>query len=349
MPLQSKLFRDDPKLDAALVSDPAHILQGAKGPHVAKIQQALVQLDGASIATDGAFGPGTAAAVGAFKTKRNILNTSGRIDNIVGKKTMAALDSEMLEKENGAATNVKSLTGRPFKVGDVPRPASFGPTKFSMDGVINHGHQPSGKFSQIKSQPYTIGELDPFDPDIGLRLAIVTALNLSRNANAFVQGVIRLNFTTQPNAKAHALHYLNGNGVEFNENANLTAWLQQDPVVRGIIGRSIRENRRNGGILKRFIEFPAKKFQVDDFRNSFGTIDRLEWEVDFDAGVVHVFFQDVYEWHPVYNGIYTKMPGDERRNTNPVHAAFVEMKLEGARDFLMKGETFLPISVFTPT
>ena len=164
-----------------------------------------------------------------------------------------------------------------------------------------------------------------------------------------MQGVIKLNFVTQPTAKAHALHYLNGKGAEFNENANLTAWLQQDPVIRGIIGRSIRENRRNGGMIKRFIEFPAKKFQVDDFRNSFGTIDRLEWEVDFDANVVHVFFQDVYEWHPVYDGLYVKMPGDARRNSNPVHAAFVEMKLEGAMDFLMKGETFLPISVFTAT
>lgn len=346
MTLQSKLFRGDQKLDAALISDPAHIFQGATGPHVAKIQQALVQLDGANIATDGAFGPKTAAAVGAFKEKRKILNASGRIDNIVGKKTMAALDSEMLARENTAATTVKSQAG-PFKVGDVPRPASFGPTQFSSVGMINHGHRPSNKFSQIKSNPYSVRELDPFDPDFGLRLAIVTALNLSKDAASFVGGVIRLQFSNMPTAKAHALHYLNGNGAVFNEDANLTAWIQQDAVVRAEIGKSIRENRRNGGTFKRFMEFPAKRFQVDDFRNSFGTIDRLEWEVDFDANVVHVFFMDVYEWHPVYDGLYVKMPGDVVRNTNPVHAAFVEMKLQGAADYLMKGETFLPISVFT--
>ncbi len=101
MALQSQLFRGDSKLEAAAFSDPAHLLQGASGPHVAKIQQALIQLDRAAVAPDGIFGPGTAAAVGVFKQKRQILNTQGRIDTIVGKKTMAALDAEMLAKERG--------------------------------------------------------------------------------------------------------------------------------------------------------------------------------------------------------------------------------------------------------
>lgn len=99
MALQSALFRGDLKLEAAFVSDRAHILQGSKGDHVTKVQRALAQLDGASIAVDGAFGPGTAAAVGEFKKKRNILNAEGRIDQIIGKKTMAALDAEMQAQE----------------------------------------------------------------------------------------------------------------------------------------------------------------------------------------------------------------------------------------------------------
>ena len=101
MALQSTLFRGDPQLDAAAVSDPAHIVAGAKGPHVVKIQQALIQLDGAAITADGAYGQGTATAVSAFKQKRQILNFQGKIDNIVGKKTIAALDSEMIAKEQG--------------------------------------------------------------------------------------------------------------------------------------------------------------------------------------------------------------------------------------------------------
>jgi len=56
MTLQSQLFRGDPKLEAAAVSDPAHIVPGASGPHVGKIQQALNQLDGAGIAQDSVYG-----------------------------------------------------------------------------------------------------------------------------------------------------------------------------------------------------------------------------------------------------------------------------------------------------
>ena len=109
MTLQSTLFRGDPKLDAAAVSDPAHIVAGAKGPHVVKIQQALIQLDGAAITADGAYGQGTATAVSTFKQKRQILNFQGKIDDIVGKKTIAALDSEMIaaEKKGGGSSRLR--------------------------------------------------------------------------------------------------------------------------------------------------------------------------------------------------------------------------------------------------
>jgi peptidoglycan hydrolase-like protein with peptidoglycan-binding domain len=101
MALQSKLLAGDPKLEAAGVSDPAHIMQGAAGEHVRKIQSALIQLDGAAIAVDGNFGPLTAAAVLAFKRKRAIVNSSyqSQADSIVGRMTMAALDAELVEAE----------------------------------------------------------------------------------------------------------------------------------------------------------------------------------------------------------------------------------------------------------
>jgi hypothetical protein len=47
MALQSQLFSGDPKLEAAAVSDSAHIVPGSSGDHVRKIQMALIQLDGA--------------------------------------------------------------------------------------------------------------------------------------------------------------------------------------------------------------------------------------------------------------------------------------------------------------
>jgi hypothetical protein len=78
-------------------------------------------------------------------------------------------------------------------------------------------------------------------------------------------------------------------------------------------------------------------YSNDEYKNSFGAIDRLDYRVDTDAGVVHVWFADRYEWHPVYPGLYDKQSGDVRRYTNCVHAAAVEMKLKGAKDFWMYG------------
>jgi peptidoglycan hydrolase-like protein with peptidoglycan-binding domain len=59
MALQSQLFHGDSKLEAAAMSDPAHIVQGATGEHVPKIQLALIQLDGAALKPDGSYGPAT--------------------------------------------------------------------------------------------------------------------------------------------------------------------------------------------------------------------------------------------------------------------------------------------------
>lgn len=101
MPLQSKLFNGDRALEAAAVADPAHILLGATGNHVRKIQLALIRLDKATIVPDGVYGRATAAAVLAYKQKRHIVNWSyqTKADDIVGKMTIAALDKEMLEAE----------------------------------------------------------------------------------------------------------------------------------------------------------------------------------------------------------------------------------------------------------
>lgn len=110
MALVSMSFRGEPKLEAAAVSDPAHILQGSKGAHVQKIQAALIDLDQADLDLDGMFGPATMAAVKTYKERRRILNVQGRIDGIVGKKTMTALDAEMAALENGRLRGVLNLS-----------------------------------------------------------------------------------------------------------------------------------------------------------------------------------------------------------------------------------------------
>jgi hypothetical protein len=129
MALQSQLFRNDPNLEAAAVSDPAHIVPGARGEHVRKIQLALIQLDRAAIAADRIYGPATAAAVLAYKKKRNIVNRAyqTQADNIVGKTTIDRLDKEMLaaEQSNNDRTprcifppDTQQNTRRSFAVGD---------------------------------------------------------------------------------------------------------------------------------------------------------------------------------------------------------------------------------------
>ncbi len=123
MALQSKLFAGDPKLEAAAVSDPAHITQGARGEHVRKIQVALARLDGAAIAGDGVYGPATAAAVLAYKRKRDIVNRSyqSQADDIVGKMTMAALDKEMVQFER----EVRIESSSSYCEFTKPRPPTF--------------------------------------------------------------------------------------------------------------------------------------------------------------------------------------------------------------------------------
>lgn len=101
MPLISALFADNEQLQACLVSNPAHLTPGTKGDHVSRIHSALlildkVQVDPAEIKSK-TYGPSTAAAVLAYKTKRAIINPAyqSKPDNIVGKMTIARMDAEL--------------------------------------------------------------------------------------------------------------------------------------------------------------------------------------------------------------------------------------------------------------
>jgi hypothetical protein len=105
MALRSHLFAGDTKLEAAAQSHPAHIVKGAVGPHVAKIQGALFALDGVEVAESErrsqTYGPSTAAAVLAYKKKRDIVNRSyqSSADDVVGIMTVKALDDELLASQ----------------------------------------------------------------------------------------------------------------------------------------------------------------------------------------------------------------------------------------------------------
>lgn len=119
MPLISKLFSSDSRLQACLVSDPAHLTKGTIGDHVSKIHTALLILDDAQVASSElqskTYGTSTAAAVLAYKTKRSIINFTyqSRADDIVGKMTIARMDAEMAAVEAKPAALVRTRTSRP--------------------------------------------------------------------------------------------------------------------------------------------------------------------------------------------------------------------------------------------
>jgi hypothetical protein len=105
MALKSTLLKTDKRLQDCAVKDSGHIPPGSTGEHVRKIQAALMQIDKASIEEDersaGAYGKTTAAAVLAYKQSRDIVNRAYQTqpDNIVGKMTIEALDTDLLERE----------------------------------------------------------------------------------------------------------------------------------------------------------------------------------------------------------------------------------------------------------
>lgn len=105
MTLRSDFFKGDRALENCLALDSAHILSGAAGYHVNKIQMALLVLENSAITrgelTQKVYGQSTAAAVLAYKTRRRIINFAyqKQADNIVGKMTIARLDQEMLARE----------------------------------------------------------------------------------------------------------------------------------------------------------------------------------------------------------------------------------------------------------
>jgi peptidoglycan hydrolase-like protein with peptidoglycan-binding domain len=140
---------NDTKLEAAAVSDQAHITKGARGDHVRKIQLALIRLNGAAIDDDGVYGPGTAAAVLAFKTRRNIVNRAYQrtADDIVGKMTIAALDAEMLVAERDDA--------RPLRIQAV-HPVTY-ETRFTPDYATYLGSRtPSASGAKTLVEPPNI-------------------------------------------------------------------------------------------------------------------------------------------------------------------------------------------------
>jgi hypothetical protein len=133
MPLVSAMLRDNARLQSCLVNDSDHVTPGSSGRHVTLIHKCLLFLERAKLAqTDlsGAlYGPSTAAAVLAYKQKRDIINRAYQTsaDNIVGKMTIARLDQEIARAERAPDRGVCC-----FEHGGGPLRSEFLPVRFAL-------------------------------------------------------------------------------------------------------------------------------------------------------------------------------------------------------------------------
>lgn len=154
-------------------------------------------------------------------------------------------------------------------------------------------------------------------------------------------------FSDKPIGLAHLNHYLTGHGVTVNEDRNLDNWIRTDSAARRNIADEIRLKRNPSSVqVRTTIEFDQEMFGDQDYRYAFGTIDFLDIEADFVANTVTLWFEDRYEWHPSHPQFQPRCPNLKIRDTNFLHAALVQMKLEGAADYWMRGEVTFPLSLF---
>jgi hypothetical protein len=149
MGLKSMLFTSpvpDPRLEACLVDDAAHITPGAGGDHVKTIQIALNQLSAGpgrenfNLKVDGDYGPATAAAVKAYKdapSRRILQPWQVTADDIVGKRTIKSLDDELDVLEN----EIPPFSGfvAPTELG-APHDHLLCPTPPRVTGLLVAGH-----------------------------------------------------------------------------------------------------------------------------------------------------------------------------------------------------------------
>ena len=212
-----------------------------------------------------------------------------------------------------------------FLMPELEMPAQHARTVFHP-GVM-HDHKPSGKWATIQADP---------NSEIGLN-------TVCRHSDP--EGVMLAagfaGLTDKRIAAEHIQWFYKGGGATYDENTNLRLLLRTDEGVQKKIAKAIPSGQTSGTYTG-FVAITQADYADEEFQYAFGQIDRLDFEIDFDAGTVHAWFQDRYEWHPVYP-VYEKFDDDYPRPTNCVHAAAVELKAGGARDYWMKGEVTLPL------
>ena len=155
-----------------------------------------------------------------------------------------------------------------------------------------------------------------------------------------------------PTAVKHIKWYLSeGHGADYIEDDNIRSWIEKDSNIRKAVATLVRKNMARQRYRFYFGWLPDEDtgktpYESMDHFNSFGHIDKLFVRFDVVAKTVSIAFKDIYEWHPVCPKYYKKFDDDVVRNTNSMHAAFVELKDAGAADFWMIGQATFDMSKF---
>lgn len=210
-------------------------------------------------------------------------------------------------------------------------------------GVAHH-HTPTGRWADVQAEAAAacgalVASSAAGGPTVGGVIDAGIACACASLSPADVLGLARRTvLSDSPLGQAHLDHYLTGGGVNMAE--DLDDVIRRDSGVRTVLAAAITSSPAGSVMISQ------ADYAVDDFRNAFGAIDRMDYEVDAAAGTVHVWFQDRYEWHPAGYG-YSRLPGDGVRGTNCVHAAAVEMQSSGAADYWMFGNATVPLSLIT--
>jgi hypothetical protein len=260
----------------------------------------------------------------AFTTRENIYYGAGKA---AANDHLTAHELAHVVQQSGHARSIakRGIAGRRPALSPLPQP-NLQRTVFTPG--VPHNHQPSGRWSEVQSSPNSSFFLGWICGNSTPRMVADTAMDWQ--------------FCDKPLGLRHLQWYLGGSGADFPENENFDRFVRTSEHFR----RNFAVARR--GLTRGYMQVPQSFFgpSDEDFRYSFGAIDRLDFEVDEIAGTVHLWFKDRYEFHPVYP-FYTRFADDEVRETNCVHAAMVELKAQRAADYWMVGETTVPARLFT--
>jgi hypothetical protein len=246
-----------------------------------------------------------------------------------------------LEYESIPQARQRHSKKKPAPTKPSPRRGTTFVTRFHPG--VNHNHLPTGRWGDIQQDAWnscgTVAQQIILDPR---KLASLPPATASQCACAIFspERVAQIARSTVlaglPLAQKHFDHYLVGGGK--NLNVDLEDVIRRDAKVRNKLRILLKKHRKG------FTKIHQGDYAIRDFQFAFGAIDRLDFEVDKATGLVHLWFMDRYEWHPVGFG-YKKFRDDTLRNSNCLHAAMVELKSSGAADYWMLGDTVIPLSL----